>query len=171
MPLDRGRTWTYSLYNGLQTYIEPVEVQGPVAVGSGQGAVLSGPMGTSRLGWSGDTLLAARLANSGFSPPIPLAVIAGGKGEAKRKWRGTIEAFGIKRDAFATLTQTTERRSRGGERYMTTKTELQIQAQEETGRPTAIEVTTWFRPGIGIVEQVQRTNRKLIVAMKLLDGG
>lgn len=169
MPLDQGRSWTYSFYNGSQTFIEPVEVKGKAAVGSGQGAILTGPMGTSRLGWNGDTLLAARLANAGFSPAIPLIVEVGGKGEATRRWNGTIEAFGVKHEAFATMTQARARLARGGVKIDTLKSELVLQAREPGRPPTRIEVTTWFRPGVGIVQQEQRTNRRLIVALRLLD--
>lgn len=169
MPLDQGRSWTYTFNAGsFQTFVEAVEVKGRVAVGSEQGAILTGPMGTSRLGWNGDTLLASRLANAGFSPPIPLAVESGGKA-AKRKWHGTIEALGIPREAFATLSQTQERVAVGGVKSFTTRSELVIQARAEGREPTTIEVSTWFRPGVGIIRQEQRTNRKLIVALKLLD--
>lgn len=169
MPLDQGRSWTYTFRTPFQTFVEQVEVKGETPVGSEPGVVLTGPMGTSRLGWQGDTLYAARLANAGFSPPIPLVVEAGGKGKATRKWKGTIEAFGHKREAFATMTQESARVASGGIRFTTIKSELDLQAREAGGKSIHIEVTTWFRPGVGIVEQVQRTNRKLIVGLKLLD--
>ena len=171
MPLDQGRSWTYTFTAGFATFVEPVEVKGEAAVGHARGVLLTGPMGTSRLGWNGDTLLVARFANASFSPPLPLVVEAGGKGTARREWKGTIEAFGVPREALATMTQSRVRLASGGVKIGTVRSVVNLQAREPGRRPTQIEIITWFRPGVGIVRQEQRTDRKLIVGLRLLDEG
>lgn len=168
MPLDQGRSWTYRIFNGVLHYVEPVEVKGVVPVGPVEGAVLTGPMGTSHLAWQNETLYASRLANAGFYPPIPLVIDNGGK-KASLNWRGSVEAFGEVRDARATFTQERVPVLQGGSRYFVTKTEMKIVAVEGGKPPTEMELTTSFRTGVGIVEQVQRTNRDHIVTLRLLD--
>ena len=180
MPLDQGKSWTYTVRAGFQTFVEPVTVDGKVAVGSGEGVVLKGAMGTSWMGWNGTTLLASRLANATFVPPVPLALgdvpVAGEGGTA---WSGRIEAFGVKRQARGTLKQAPERLVLGGVKVRCVRTTLSLLAQPESGREksprgderlTKIQVTTWLRPGYGIVRQEQHTDRKLVVALNLLDG-
>ncbi len=170
MPLEAGRSWTYTFRTGFQTFVETVTVGAPVAVGDSRGRTLSGPMGTSRLAWRGDALVASRLAGTGFDPPVPLAVQTGAK-EASRAWHGRIEAFGISRSAHGALRLSRERIALAGVKVLAAKTELTLRAQGGGSGATTIEVTTWFRPGVGIVRQEQRTNRKLVVALALLDEG
>lgn len=175
MPLEAGRAWTYTFRTGFQTFVETVTVGDAVAVGPVMGRTLSGPMGTSRLAWRGDLLVASRLAGTAFDPPIPIGVQTSAK-EASRTWHGRIEAFGISRGAHAALKLSRERLAVGGMKVQTVKTELTIVAKGSVASgsvpgATRIEVTTWFRPGVGIVRQEQRTNRKFVVALALLDEG
>lgn len=168
MPLEVGRSWSYSVRNGFQTYIEPIKVEGRTPVGGANGFVLSGPMGTSAVAWEGERLVASRLANSAFTPPVPIALadLPARGATLTREWSGTIEAFGVRRSARGVLRQSRDRLLVGGQRQVVARADLSLRLSDRT----QIELSTYFRPGEGSLVQEQRTNRKLVVAIRRLDA-
>lgn len=165
MPLELGREWTYAVSAGFQKFVEPVRVVGRVPVSKTEGYKLEGPLGTSYLAYENGKLIASRFANSAFDPPLPL-LDTQLKNDTKPKnwsWNGTMRSFGYDRPASATISQSKAKVDIAGESINAIRTDIVIRS-----KTAQIEVRTWFRPGYGIVQQEQRTNRNLIVALQLI---
>ncbi len=165
MPLELGREWTYAVSAGFQKFVEPVRVVGTVPVSRSQGYKLEGPLGTSHLAYEDGKLIASKFANSTFEPPLPL-LDTRLKNETKPKnwsWTGSLRSFGYDRPASATISQSKAKVDIAGESIDAIRTDVLIRS-----KAAQIEVRTWFRPGYGIVQQEQRTNRNLIVALQLI---
>ena len=165
MPLELGREWTYAVSAGFQKFVEPVRVVGRVPVSKTEGYKLEGPLGTSHLAYENGKLIASRFANSTFDPPLPL-LDAQLKNDTKPKtwsWNGSMRSFGYDRPASATISQSKAKVDLAGESINAIRTDIMIRSKS-----AQIEVRTWFRPGYGIVQQEQRTNRNLIVALQLI---
>ncbi len=167
MPLDLGREWTYAVSAGFQKFVEPVRVVGRVPVSKTEGYKLEGPLGTSHLVYEDGKLIASKFANSSFEPPLPL-LDTRLKNESKPKnwaWTGSLRSFGYDRPASATISQSKTKVDIAGESIDAIRTDILIRSKS-----AQIELRTWFRPGYGIVQQEQRTNRNLIVALQLISS-
>ncbi len=167
MPLDLGREWTYAVSAGFQKFVEPVRVVGRVPVSKTEGYKLEGPLGTSHLAYEDGKLIASKFANSSFEPPLPL-LDTRLKNESKPKswaWTGSLRSFGYDRPASATISQSKTKVDFAGESIDAIRTDILIRSKS-----AQIELRTWFRPGYGIVQQEQRTNRNLIVALQLISS-
>ncbi len=162
MPLEPGRSWTYTVFTGFEKYVEPMKLVRSVAVGDAQGFELKGTFGSARLAWSGTRLVADRLGSARFDPPIPLLVL---DAKGPIAWRGSLDKLSGHGTASATLTQENETVNVGSQPYKSTKSTLSIQSGS-----TKIELTTWFAPGYGIVRQEQRTNGRQNLSIELLSG-
>ena len=159
MPLEVGRTTTYTITAGLQRYVERVEVVDEIPVLGTTGYELAGPMGKSRIAWKDGVLWAKETANARFSPPIPIAMKQG----KERSWAGEIEMLGQKRKATATLTQTDEKIQLGSRKIDTVLSVLKVDLPKDV-----FELSSWFQPGFGLVRQEQRNSGNLIVRTELL---
>ncbi|MCX7800015.1 MAG: hypothetical protein N2109_06680 [Fimbriimonadales bacterium] len=167
-PLEVGRTWTYSVDTGLTTFVARVRVERRVPVGRALGYELRGSMGTSRLAWDGDELVASMLPQTRFNPPIRLAV-AGARGDARNPfravWRGNVEWFGKARAGVATLEQRPDRARIGSAEVPATLSVVRLTTENRT-----VELSSWFVDGIGLVRQEQRTDGILDVRLEYLRG-
>ena len=123
------------------------------------GFELAGPMGVSRLAWKDGVLLAKQTANARFEPPIPLVTVDG----KDRKWSGRMESLGKFSQATAELIQKKEKIEVGSRQVQTVFTVLTVRKDGGT-----IELSSWFQPGVGLVQQEQRTGGKLILRMEML---
>lgn len=167
MPLEIGREWTYAVSAGFQKFVEPVRVVARVPVSKTEGYKLEGPLGTSHLAYEDGKLIASKFANSSFEPPLPL-LDTRLKNESKSKswsWTGSLRSFGYDRPASATISQSRAKVDIAGESIDAIRTDILIRSKS-----AQIEIRTWFRPGYGIVQQEQRTNRNLIVALQLISS-
>jgi hypothetical protein len=161
MPMEVGRSTTYVVTYGLERHPEPVTVSREVPVSGASGYELTGEMGASRLVWKDGVLLASQTANAWFDPPIPLVAADAGD----RSWSGRVASLGTKSLASATLTHSKEKLDLAGKTLDTVLSVLTIQLPR--GR---IEVSSWFQPGVGLVQQEQRTGDNLVVKMEMIGG-
>ena len=145
MPLNEHSQWEYIVR--LDTDEVPVtwKVAGRAPVGAIEGWEIASDMGTSRLGWKGDDLLASELAGTVYSPPVPLLA------DGPRSWKGVVTTAGQKTAGSATLVRSAESLDVGGKSYESIKTVLTLDCGGET-----VQLTTWFFSGLGILRQEQR---------------
>lgn len=172
MLLKEGKEWSYQVKSGFRDSVVTLKVGKPISVGGLRGFAINSDLGESRFAWDGRTLVASKLANTVFVPPIP--ILAEDKIPDKKNarenefvpaitWKGRITSFGKSRTATGGLSQ---RRSMlqtvtGDIAVVETVVKLDIGA-------IPMELRTWFQRGTGIVKQEQRTNRKWLVGLELL---
>ena len=161
-PLKLGRSNSYSVRTGFNNYVESITPQRVVSVAGVRGFELDSALGTSTVGWKGDTLVGERLANAQVIPAVPLLSPT----QLDKKlppWNGTLAFPGGKEEATGTLTQSKTSLSIGGRKFDTIKTVLVIDTDKRQ-----IELETYYAQGIGPVKQEQRTNGHFDLAMELL---
>jgi hypothetical protein len=172
MLLKEGKEWSYQVKSSFHDNVVTMKVGKPISVGGLRGYSLESELGESRFAWDGRVLVASKLANTIFVPPIP--ILAEDKIPDKKNarenefvpaipWKGRITSFGKSRAASGNLSQ---RRSilqtvTGDVSVVETVVKLDIGA-------IPMELRTWFERGKGIVKQEQRTNRKWLVGLELL---
>lgn len=176
-----GTDWTYNVRAGFLNFVVPVKVTEAVAVGPAAGFRLEGPLGTSEWAWHNKRLIASRLANAEYVPPIPM-VVDGFVPQPKEKnstdddpafvaanWSGEVRTLGNSRPATAVLSQRPVKFEYQGRRLDVTLAQLKV-----TVGKSVIETKTWFQPGKGILQQEQRTKKDeksgeiLVVALELI---
>ncbi|RYG35130.1 hypothetical protein EON81_13635 [bacterium] len=159
MPLEEGRSWTYSIRAGFEVAVEQVKVVRPISVAGAAGMELVGPLGISRMAWKDGVLYASQSAGARFTPALPIFVPPGrtvtyhGRMETAR---GRVPTSGtIKSVEGQTV-------NLGAREFSTTRTTVVLKAGED-----GIELITWFAAGVGIVQQEQRTNNVLDLQLQL----
>jgi hypothetical protein len=145
-PMRMGQTWTFQVQDDFDRYVDDVRVVGAVNVGPVKGWQLRGKMGTSRLGWSGDTLLASELGGRHFDPPLPIF------SRSPRSWKGTMFSAGMRTPVAATVTSEKTVEKYGGRSYDAVQTTVLL-----TGAGQQVKLDSWFVSGIGLLRQEQRT--------------
>ncbi len=160
-PLQIGRSNSYNVRTGFNTYVETLTPQRVVSVAGARGFEIDSALGASNLGWKGQTLVAERLANAKLSPAVPL--LAPAQLDKKLTWSGTLAFPGGKEDATGTLSQSKATVSIGGRKFDTIKATLVLDTAKRQ-----IELETYYAQGIGPVKQEQRTNGHFDLAMELL---
>jgi hypothetical protein len=163
MPMEVGARSRYEVQAPFNEFIAEVRILRKSAVGGNDGYVLSGPTGESHLAWDGQTLIAERMSNTRFVPPIPLAVDS--KDPIRRKWRGKVEGYWGRYDAEATLDQAWIKEFEG-KQIRGVKAVLTIKNPSKK----ALKLTTVFQPGVGIAFQRQATGGDSIVKIDRLSG-
>lgn len=148
-PLDKGRVWTYSVRSGLAKNVVDVKVTGEVPVGNTNGFRLEGPLGVSRVGWSGDRLITDLMPNTRIAPPI---TILAPKEKKPVQWQGFVETMGKSVAAKGVLTQSSAKMKIGTQPYDTILAKLEIKIGDRK-----MELKTWYAPEIGPIMQEQRT--------------
>lgn len=150
MPLRVGNEWSYDVKTGLPETVAVVKVTREVPVDGQVGYELDGPMGISRMTWKGELLIGSVLGNSRFSPPIPL--LNSIEERQTTKWKGRMYSHGKTYEAEGSLSQEPTPLTREGRKYQAIKTVLLLRLPDRE-----LEVQTWYAPGYGILNQVQRT--------------
>jgi len=164
MPMKKGAKWEYQMRMGLASTVDRWSVTGPARVGGDMGWEISGPGGTSRLGWSGGQLRAQMLAGTTYMPPVTLLDSSLKEGDTA-KWSGMVTVASRRYDAKAQLNQSTEKFKVAGRNLTVTRCELELSIN---GKSTT--VTTWFAPSIGIVRQEERSGDQLLRSIEYLQG-
>jgi hypothetical protein len=174
MPLQPGKKWLYSVSSGLLKDVVTVQVSGRQSVAGLEGYVLLSDFGRTTLAWQDQTLVASELANSRFSPPIPILNVAKIPGMNTPKddplvvcgtWSGKVETPGKLQPAMAKLRQrTTVLEARGGSRKC-----AESVAEISIGK-ASVELRTWFAPNEGIVSQEQYSNRRIVLRLDLINS-
>lgn len=184
-PLEKNRSWTYSVNTGFSDYVVDVRVTGQVPVGNAMGYRMEGPLGVSRVAWNGDRLVTDCMPNTRIAPPLTILApkaaveIAASKDQDKAKeeakrnskaiyWQGFIETMGDTQPAKAKLTQEFAKLKIGTQTYDTILAILTIRSNGKV-----IELKTWYSPEIGPIQQAQHTAKgkeeaKLDVGMAYL---
>lgn len=162
VPLAVGKHWNYGFRWGVQKENAPIQVVREVPIADGTGWELSGPMGQARLGYHGGDLVADQLGGAFLTPALPIGIRVGSKPQV---WRGWVTGLDGKKPAKAIIVATEAKlpvqgRPRSLNRTVVTMT---------TGGHT-IELTTWYAPGDGIVQQEQRTDETLDVGVERIAG-
>ena len=164
MPLKVNRTWTYRVSSGFEKHTVPIRVDRAMTVASSSGYELSGPLGVSRVGWSGKKLVAEYMVNAKFSPPIPLLVpMELDKNKPPKQvavWHGHIDALGRVKPSSAILTEQVDSVELGTRKVSTILAVLEIKMPGGS-----VELKSWYQSGVGLVQQEQRTNGQRIVQM------
>lgn len=149
-PLKLGNEWTYEVTIDNEIAIIDITVSEKAPVGDHRGFLLKSEMGDSRLAWSRGSLLAAELAGTRYSPPIPLYA------DDKTEWSGVVQSEGSKVAGTATIARSNEELIVGGRTYKTVKCVLTLDSGKDH-----IQLTTWFYPDLGILRQEQRSGPAL----------
>lgn len=163
-PLSEGATWTYLARSEFQSSVVTQSVERETPVGEVNGWVLSGEMGTSHLAWSGTRLLASRLGDSTFDPPIPILVWP--KDSAPTDWTGEVETPAEKVAAHSKLTVALDKDyTLEGRKVEAIKSTLVLESAHGTH-----EILTWYGKGLGILRQEQRKAGRLQISIEYLSG-
>ncbi len=161
-PLRIGNEWTYNVKSGLSEFVSKVTVSRNIPVAGVQGFELSSPMGISRLVWKGDILYATVLSGSRFNPPLPMLNAS----EEKHTFRQAVRMYsgGKTYEAEATVAQETQTHTRDGRKFKATMTTTLLRMKDRE-----VEIKSVYAPGIGLVEQTQRTQAVAGGSRKLFD--
>jgi hypothetical protein len=151
-PFERGVSWTYRVSREFGSRIETLTAFPGGPVGSRPGWWIKGPSGTSLLAVDGGTVWAAELGGTRFDPPIPIVATR------SRGWTGTVVAPHGPVRAKAALAC---RAGPGQE----TESALKV-----IGPGIDLQVTTWTRPGVGIVRQDERSKGRRLMRAELVAG-
>lgn len=149
LPLAVGKEWTFRYRWGVQREPGALKVVREVPVADGPGYELTGPMGTCRLGYQGNTLVADQLGDSFMVPPLPIGIPAG----KRAIWSGWITTPRGKFPAKATLAASLDELPVGGRPRKLNHSLTRIRMGTHQ-----IELTTWYAPGDGIIQQEQVTD-------------
>ncbi|MGV3617709.1 MAG: hypothetical protein ACO1SV_20480 [Fimbriimonas sp.] len=163
MPLEVGRDVTYVVRTGFSSSVEPVRITRLLPVAGVRGAELTGPLGTARMAWKEGVLYADSTAHGRFSPPLPLLA----EDAKDRTWHGRLEILGREQPASAKLTHKKETLRLGSRKVATTLANLVMELPASKGK---IELDSWYQPGVGLVQQEQRTNGRRVIRLELLSG-
>jgi hypothetical protein len=162
MPLRVGRSWSYLARAGFDTYVTQLQASKQVPVAGTRGVELTSDLGASHMAWVGNALVADRLINAQFEPPLPLVYSTAETYE--RPWKGKVTFIETSWPARATQSQSTDDDlTFEGHKLHCVRSVVKLQSEKGS-----IELITWFSDGIGIVQQEQRTDGKLVLKLELL---
>lgn len=169
MPLDIGHQSTYIVKAGFDTYVTPIKVDREVSVANTRGVEMTSILGATRLAWVGDALMAERLAGTQFVPPLPILFRAEETND--RPWKGRVQ-FVDRGSLDPNSPPATAMQSQKGDDdlpYQGKKIHCIRSTIRLKTAVHSIELITWFSAGLGIVQQEQRTDDKLLIRLSLLE--
>lgn len=138
-----------------------VATDGPIRVGTDYGRLLTSEGGNSKMVWVGGELRVAQLSSMKFEPPITLLKPK----ERESEWTHSGEC--IFRNVATKVKATLNQEPREMEINGTKRKTLQVTLTMPLNR-IDIELVTWFEQGLGILQQEQRNDGKLVSSMTLL---
>lgn len=173
MPLAKGERWNYAVFAPPQRYFDELKVGDPISVAGASGFEVSSNMGVGRLGWKNGILYASQTANARFEPALPLYTPTvrpkpePGKSEPEENYRGTVTAGGetIRVTGRVFREEKLQNVIANGVAYKAILCEAAL-----VGGGRRFNLKTWFVSGIGIVQQEQRMNGRLLVQLQMLPG-
>lgn len=173
MPLETGRNWSYLARTGFDTYVTTLQVAKSVPVAGAHGFELTSDLGTCDVAWVGNGLVAERVINAQFDPPLPLVYST--SETYQRPWKGRVSFVenSVPRMPSLVFKEWPGRANQSqssdddltfeGRKLHCIRSVVKLETNTQT-----IELITWFSSGIGIVQQEQRTNGKLVMKLELL---
>lgn len=159
MPLELEQTTTYLAKFGFDERVESVRVSRALSVAGVDGFELTGPLGVSKLAWKHSVLWADQTANAWFQPSIPLLAVD----NRPRTWTGTVVSMGQSHPASAELHQAKTKLTVRNQTVDTVLATLTI-----TMPGGKIELDSWFQPGVGLIQQEQRTNDERVIQLQMV---
>lgn len=165
MPLAEGNHWAYEANLHLKTSVAEVEAVEQVSVGPVKGWLLKSEYGSSRMAWSGDTLIASELAGVRFFPPLPTLKPA--KAEQNWTWEGQVLHAGEMLPASAAMTQEEDEQTIDGRERDCLKVSATIRID---GQPE-MTLRTWTSRHLGIVRQdLTQPGRDPVPSLSYISG-
>ncbi len=162
LPLAVGQRWNYRFRQGVERDVAEVRVVREVPMKDGSGWELRGPMGVSRLGYAGERLVADQLGGAFLTPSLPIGIPL----KSHAFWRGWVVSPKGRLPAKATVEATESKLTVQGRPRVLNRTVVTMRVGDHT-----VELATWYAPGNGIVQQEQRTDDKLDMALERVSGG
>lgn len=160
LPLEGGESWTYRWTDGLTSDVIILDTNGEVPVGKVRGRKLNSPRGDSILAWDKGLLLAARLGQSEYSPPLPIFIT-----EGPIPWTGTITTAGKSVKGQASISREATEEEIDGKTYKSI--EVSIDLSVPSGKH---EITTSYVSGLGIVRQEHQEDGYLVSRIVYVSG-
>ena len=161
LPLSVGDRWDYRFRRGMERDVAPIRVTREVPLEGGKGWELRGPMGVVRLGNVGGRLVADELGGAFLTPPLPIGVPV----KTRSLWRGWVVSVAGRQPAKAEIAATEAKLPVEGRLRALNRTVVTMRVGDHT-----VELQTWYAPGDGIVQQEQRTDDKLDLALERVSG-
>ncbi len=159
-PVSEHSHWTY-LVRTVNKTTDSVSYAGKIAVGNTEGFELHSDLGSVRLAWVRGQLVTDEMAGSRMTPPLPMLTAVS---KQPSVWRGWIDSGDKREAAKATITTVQARLSLDGNSIDTTRTLVSIMLPNRQ-----INLTNWYKAGVGLVRQEQRTNGRLDLILDYLD--
>lgn len=164
LPLSEGATWTYLSRSEFQSAVITQSVDRETPIGSFKGWVLKGDMGVSHLAWSGSRLLASRLGDTTFLPPI--TILEWPQDDSPTEWAGDIVTPAGKVAARSKLSVELDNDyTLEGRKIEAVKSTLVLESSIGSH-----EILTWYGKGLGILRQEQRRSGRLQISIEYLSG-
>lgn len=149
MPMEVGRRWQFAVSTQFQQYLADMTVSREASVAGHKGFVLLGATGECRLAWVNGRLLAERISNTRFEPPIPLVVQS--EDRERVAWKGVVQGNWGRFEATASLNQVMTEKEISGSKTRVAKSDLVIL----NSKGPSIRLETLFEPNVGIAQQQQ----------------
>jgi hypothetical protein len=156
MPLRKGKSWRYIMYQAAE--VVEAKCTSETLVGESMGWRIEGPAGSSIMAWDGCILRASKLGSMTFEPPI--GILQGGKTQANWRYEGKARAKLKPGKVVVTLHQ--EPVDLNGENALKVTLKAELDGNK-------IELVTTFRRGVGIADQQQRNDGRVVSSIKLLN--
>lgn len=142
--------------------VYPVSVLEPTSLAGVQGWVLTGPLGQSRVAWTGDRLVASEWAGTRYDPPLTLLLATTGK--SSRTWRGRVS------NGLSSVDTTITQQQEPGK--------IQVSGKETSGTRVSMtmrtdklyESTFFYVRGRGLVTSESRVDGRFVVGLEYLNG-
>ena len=161
VPLAVGAHWDYRFRWGLERETGRIEVVREVPVGGGTGWELRSPMGVSRLGYQGDRLVASQLGGAFLTPPLPIGIPVG----TRAVWHGRVTSLRGETPGSAKVEAAPAKLLVSGQKRTLDRTVVTLRVGGKI-----VELVTHYAPGEGIVQQEQRTDDRLDLALDRIGG-
>jgi hypothetical protein len=159
-PIDEHSHWSY-FARTVNTTTDHVSYAGRVAVGNSNGYELKSDLGVIHLAWTNGNLVTDQMASSRFLPPLPILTEVSKKPVA---WQGWIDTGDRREAARAKIVTDHAKLSLHGLLVDTTRTTVALSLADRQ-----ISLINWYRSGVGLVRQEQRTDGRLDMTLEYLD--
>jgi hypothetical protein len=171
MPLATGRSWKYEVPPPVGPTVATYTVSRAVPVAGREGFELTSSFGTSRMVWKEGILLTSQTAGAQFAPALPIFA------PQRTTYRGVMTFRGrpVRVEALTIRRREKERVNLRTKSVLADVVDVRMDLSTKlTGSPTTYQLTTYFVPGTGIVQQdlVKFSGRQdtLIARLRLISS-
>ena len=171
MPLATGRSWKYEVPPPIGPTVATYTVSRTVPVAGREGFELTSSLGTSRMVWKDGILLASQTAGAQFAPALPIFA------PLRTSYRGvmTFRGRATRIEALTIRRREKERVNLRTKSVLAEVVDVRMDLpSESSGTATTYQLTNYFVPGTGIVQQdlVMFTGRQdtLVARLRLISS-